>query len=76
MVRIRESWDKKIRTRRRNSCNLNLETADQLHDLVLGDTASRLSAFHHVPGTTAGVQVLDEGDAQRTTTVLVTGEFG
>jgi hypothetical protein len=46
-----------------------------LHDLVLGQTGWLL-AFHHFFRTRASVHVLHECDAQRTTSVLVAGEFG
>ena len=47
-----------------------------LHDLVLRDAACRLSALHHIAGAGAHVQVLDEGDAQRASAVLVASELG
>lgn len=47
-----------------------------LHDLVLGDTASRLGTLHGVYGASACIHVLDKSDAERTATVLITGELG
>lgn len=46
-----------------------------LHDLVLRDSASRIGAVHGIT-LGSGVHVLDEGDAERTATVLIAGEFG
>ena len=48
-----------------------------LHDLILRDRSSRLSAVHrNITGPGAGVHVLDERNAQGTTAVLVAGELG
>lgn len=85
MVRMRESWNQGRRRQEEDetpvpwvASTLEVGTTNRLHDLVLGNTASRLSTLHHVgwTGTGAGVQVLDEGDAQGTTAILVAGEFG
>ena len=46
----------------------------ELHDLILGQTTGVLSALHGV--AVAQIGVLDIGQAQGSTTVLVAGEFG
>ena len=46
-----------------------------LHDLVLRDGASRIGTVHGI-SLGSGVHVLDEGDAERTATVLIAGELG
>lgn len=52
-----------------------LQYHHKLHDLVLCD-ARRLSTLHHILRSAICIEILDERDAQRTTTVLITGEFG
>ena len=47
--------------------------ARHLHDLILRQASRMLGAFH---GVAAGVQVFDEGETERTATVLVTCELG
>lgn len=55
----------------------NKKTCSDLHDLVLRKTSGLCSLHHvHVLRSWAGIQVLDKGDAQRATSVLVTGELG
>jgi len=44
-----------------------------LHDLVLRKTSGMLCALHRI---TSSVHVLDEGEAEGTSTVLVTCKFG
>lgn len=47
-----------------------------LHDLILRDARRRFEAGLHRVTTGACSRVLDKRDAQRTTTVLVSSEFG
>lgn len=54
-----------------------------LHDLILGDAAGGLGTVHGLrartradAGTGAHVHILDKGDAERTTAILVAGKLG
>lgn len=80
---MRESWRKAKEEQKNN--NLKVEIKSQrvqkindsgLHDLILSDVLRWLGTLHHISRCAAGIQILDKGNSQRTTSVLVASELG
>ena len=72
--RRREEKRRRIIPSRNNKEALELQ--DRLHDLVLGDDVRGLSSLHHLARRTAGIQILDKSNAERTAAILIASEFG
>lgn len=79
MEMIVDDWSDGFRPQARGEddarrCCLMETTASRSHDLILRETPSLLCTLHGI--FPSRIEIFDEGQAERTSTVLVAGEFG